>query len=397
MRLLIDSVPLGSPGAIQLRDELARSIEECAPEGCDAVLLMPPGPCKVTSSSKLRVVTVEKPGGGWIGRWRWYNSLLLKIAKEHRANILYSLSGILSKKLCESLGTVTTVNNMIPFTPEMPRLYQLFSKARLRYALLRRAYVESVRMADAVVLHSSHGLDRLKAYTGDISSKTFVVLTGVPRDLGFNRSNPPPHPYDGASYFLYFSAIYPYKNHLGLIEAYRRALNSERQFPDLLLAGLPEDKSHLVRILAAIRKSGLEEKVKYIGVLDRKDIQAWLYYADVNFFPSMCETNSVVVAEILGLGGALACSRIAPLSEVTGYAAELFDPYLVDSMTDVIINLSRDPKRRNELRRHALRRARELSWAACGKAIWQAAMKAKATFENRKRTQKCLLRTKRFW
>jgi glycosyltransferase involved in cell wall biosynthesis len=381
----MDSVTVGSPGNIQLRDELARSVEEYAPEGSNVVLLMSPGHCKVSGSDKLRVVNVEKPGGGWIGRWKWYHRILPQIAREHGIDVLYSLSGILSKRLCESLGVVTTVNNMLPFTPKSRRLYPIFSKTRLRHALLLRVYVRSLRIADTVVLHSQHGLNMVKPYTGDISSKTFVVLTGVPRDLGFKRSEPPLHPYDGKPYFLYFSAIYPYKNHLNLIEAYRIALNSERQLSKLLIAGLPEDKRQLENILTVIRESDLVGKVKYIGVLDRKDIPAWLYFADVNFFPSTCETNSLVLAEILGLGGVLACSNIPPMSEVAGYAAELFDPYLVDSMTDVIIKLSRNRKRCDQLRCLALKRAKEFSWNLCGETIWQAVMKAKAAFQSRRR------------
>jgi len=385
MRLLIDSVTVGSPGVIQLRDELTNSLKENVPAGADIVLLLPRGNRNMYGSSKLRVVNVAKPTIGWVGRWHWYRIALPNIAREYKADVVYSLSGILSKKLCNSLGTVTTVNNMIPFTPEVLRMYPLFFKARLRYELLRRAYVSSLRMADSVVLHSRHGLEMLKPFVEDITSKTFIALTGVPRDLVFNHSDPHPHPYNGVPYFLYFSAIYPYKNHLSFLRAYQYALDLDNKIPDLLLAGKPEDRGHLKKVLAAIREPGLKGKVKYIGTLDRKDIPAWLYYANVNFFPSMCETNPVTLAEILGLSGVLACSNIPPMSEVAGYAAQFFDPYSVDSMADVFVNLHRDRKRRDEMRHLALKRSDELSWNACGKAIWQAAMKAESGFHNRRR------------
>jgi glycosyltransferase involved in cell wall biosynthesis len=384
MRLLIDAVPIGSPGIIALRDELARSVEECTPEDSDVVLLIPPGPSKITGSRKLQIVTVEKPGGGWLGRWKWYHSLLPRIGRDHSAEVIYSLSGILSKRLCESFGTVTTVNNMLPFTPERLSQYPFFSKARLQYALLLRIYVASTRMAHAVVLHSRHAQDTITSYTGDISSKTFVALTGAPRDLGINNLYPPPHPNGKLPYFMYLSATHPHKNHLELIEAYRRAYALEKHLPDLLFAGFLEDRSHLEKILAAIKDFGLEQKVKYIGVLNREDIPAWLYHARANIFPSTCETNSVILAEILGLGGVLACSGIPPMSEVAGYAAEFFDPYSAHSMKDVLIDLYRNQARRNELRRLALKRGEELSWSACGEAIWKASMKAKSDFQSGK-------------
>lgn len=388
MRLLIDSVLFSSPGSLYLRDELGWSLSECAPEDWDVVLLKPHDHCESGGSDKLRVITMNRPGRRWIDRWNWYQSVLPQITGEHAANVLYSLSGILSKKLCRSLGTITTVNNMIPFTPERYRQDLLFSRAWIHNTLLRYAYVASMKRADAVVIHSRHALNTVKPYTGkNILAKTFVVLTGIPRDFHLNQSNPPPHPYDGMPYFLLFSSMEPYRNHLNLIKAYHCALDSKKELPHLLLAGMCSNKSYLKKILTTIKETGLEEKVKYIGILDRKDIPIWLYYADINFFPSTCETNSVVLAEILSVGGALACSGIPPMTEVAGNAAEFFDPYSVDSMANVMINLFGNRKRCAELRRLAIQRAQELSWETCGKAIWQAAIKAEAAFRKRRKTQ----------
>jgi glycosyltransferase involved in cell wall biosynthesis len=389
MRLLIDSVVMRSPGGVQLRDELAQSVEKCAPENCGVVLLVAPKSCQLVNSDKLLVVTVDMPKGHLFGKWNWYNNVLPKLANQHRADVLYSLSGILSRKLQQSFGVVNTANNMIPFTPAIMQMYPLISKNRLRYMLLRQALVLSIKMADAVVLHSQHALNMITPYTGDISSKSFVTLTGVPRDIKFDRAAPPNHPYSNKPYFMYLSAIYSYKNHIRFIEAYRKALDENDSLPDLLIAGMPADKECLANILAKIREVGLETKVKYIGVLNREDIPAWIYYADVNFFPSICETNSVVLSEILGLGGVLACSNISSMPEVASYATELFDPYSIDSMKNTIINLNHNRNRCVELRRLALKRATELSWNACGATIWQAAMKAQAAFLDRKERLKC--------
>jgi glycosyltransferase involved in cell wall biosynthesis len=387
MRLLIDAVMMTSPGGIQLRDELAQSVEDSAPENCGVVLLVSSGSCRLANSDKLRVVSVEPPKGYWSGKWKWYNHILPELAKNYGADVLYSLSGIVSKKLYASFAIINTANNMIPFTPEILQRYPLISKNRFHYALLRHVLVTSIKKADAVVLHSQHALNMIEQYTGDISSKSFVVLTGVPRDMKLDLSAPPSPPYNRIPYFLYLSAIYQYKNHLKLIEAYRQALNEKNALPDLLIAGLRQENDYLNEIFAAIIKSGLENKVKYIGVLDREDIPAWIYYADVNFFPSICETNSMVLAEILGLGGVLACSNISPMSEVASYAAEFFDPYSITSMKSVIIELSHNRKRSDELRRLALKRAQELSWNACGTTIWQAAIKAQSAFLQRRKVK----------
>jgi glycosyltransferase involved in cell wall biosynthesis len=385
MRVLVDAVMMKSPGGIQLRDELVRAIVESAPQNGSVILLVPAGACPLAASDTLRIITVDPPRGYWSGKWRWYNRILPDMAKSCQADIIYSLSGIVSKAMYKSFGIIGTTNNMLPFTPQRLQAYPQISKARLYYALLRHIIVSSLKKADAVVLHSRHALNMIMPYTGDISSKTVVVLTGVPRDMKFDRSaSLPSHPYGGVPYFLYLSAIYSYKNHLNLIEAYRQALQEGTALPDLLIAGLPAEKEYLEKILSAIKEKNLENKVKYRGILDRKDIPAWLHYAQVNFLPSTCETGLIVVSEVLGVGGVLACSNLAPMPELASYAAELFDPYSIDSIKQAIVSLSRDPQRREELRNLASKRVAELSWTACGTGIWQAAMKAQTAFLNRK-------------
>ena len=317
MHLLIDSVMMNSPGGIQLRDELVKSAAEQAPENCDITVLVSEKACKLVNSGKLRVIPVSPPESHWFGKWKWYHRSLPEIAKQHEADVVYSLgSGIVSRQLCDSFGVVNTVNTMLPFTPLMMQSYPLFSRARFRYVMLRRVIVKSIKMADTVVLHSQHALDMISRYTGDIASKSHVVLTGVPRDMNCKQVAASAHPYQGAPYYFYLSAVYSYKNHLRLIEAYRQALSEKRDLPDLLIAGIPADKDYLNTIQAEIKNAGLDNKVKYLGILDRKDIPAWIYHAEVNYFPSVCETNSIVLAEILGLGGALACSGISSIAEV---------------------------------------------------------------------------------
>ena len=379
----MDAATIGSPGGIRLRDELIRSIQEHTPEDSTVVFLVTRAITELAYSSRFGVLTVQKPKGGWLGRWKWFHYDLPKIAKENRADVFYSLTGFLSKNLCRSLGTISTVNNMIPFMPEVGRLYPFFSKDRLRHAVLRYAFVESLKIADAVVLHSRHALESINAVT-EISPKTYVALTGCPTDNRFEIGPHPVHPYNDLPYFLYFSTIYPYKNHLRLIEAYFRANRNKPDLPVLLIAGLPQDKNYLKQIQLKIGELDLDDKVKYVGIFKREDIPAWLHYAEINFFPSICETNPVTLAEILCSNGVLACSGVAPMTEVAAYAAELFDPYSVESITNAILRLANNRSRCCDLRGLAQKRAAELSWSDCGKAIWEAAKSANYVFQERR-------------
>lgn len=385
MRLLIDVVNAGSPGGLQHQVELARSAERCCPAGAELVLLRADGGTdyRIEGSDRMRVIAAER-AAGWTGLRRWYGRELPRMAREQRADVVYSL-GILSRQLCRSVATVNSVNNMLPFTPEHIRHFRPLSRDWLRLVILQRAYVWSCQRADALVLPSRHGLERVNHFAGNLSSKAFVAMNPAPEYTKYDPSRPPPHPYGGRSFLFYLSVVVYYKNHLNLIEAYRRIVRAGGDLPDLIMAGPSDDVDYETRIGEAIRAGGLADRVKYLGKIPREDIPGWLHHATVNVFPSTCETNSFVQSEILGAAGVMACSNIPPMPEIAGAAAELFDPYSPESIGKALVRLCGDPARREELRRLAVARAAEFTRDACGRVMWQAAQHAHQAFHARRR------------
>ncbi len=320
MRLLIDSVPCGSPGIIAVRDDLSRALGQRAPEGSEAVLLAA-SEVPENGAGKLRIIRHAAPAGNWAGRWMWYQRSLPALAEQLQADVLYSMGSIVSSVLGRRLPTVTNINNMLPFMPVAAASYPALSLTRVRVQTLRRVYIRSMRLADCVVLHSQHALNMVSKYAPDVASKTFVALTGVPGSLGFSPAAPPAHPYQGRPYLLYFSLFYAYKNHLRVLESYKRCLASQSDVPDLVLIGRADEPGYVQQVVDGIAKLGLEGRVRYVGPIERADVASWLHHAVVNIFASTCETNPVTVAEILGAGGALACSGVPPMPEVAGVAA----------------------------------------------------------------------------
>lgn len=382
MRLLFDAVTIGSPGGAQLEGELVRALGETCPPDREVVVLVGPDADAPEPLPGVRTVRISRPRFGWAGRYYWYHHALVRAVHRHRAGVVYSLTGILSRELVAVCGTVVSVNNMLPFTPEQMREYPLVRRGRL--LALRHLYVQSVRMADAVVLHSKHALSLIASYAPEALGKTVVVLTGVPAPMALNADALPPHPRAGRPYLLYLSALYPYKNHLTLIDGYARATRNGGDLPELFIAGPSPDAAYLAQVLAAIERHGLTDRVRYLGALPRTDVPAWLHHATVNVFPSACETNSLVLAEVLGCRGVLASSKSAPMPEVVGDAAEWFDAHDPGEIASVLTRLCRDAQARADLRERAARRAGMLSWKACGETIWRAAERAADAFRLRK-------------
>jgi glycosyltransferase involved in cell wall biosynthesis len=382
VRLVIDIVTVTSPGGMQNNLELAKSAELRCPPDWDVIVLQGPGGFEIEPSDRLRIVTHERPRG-WPAMWGWFRDGLPRAAAAQGADVVYSLSGMLTRNVCRSFATVNSINNMLPFTPEHLHYLRPWSAWRLRLEILQRVYVRSSRIADRLVLPSRHGIERLCAYAGDLSGKAFVAMNPVPRHVLYDPSRPPAHPYGGKPFLFYLSVVFWYKNHLNLIEGYRRVLASGEELPDLILAGPPDDRDYVRRIHEAIDRGRLGERVKFLGKIPREDIPGLLHHATVNVFPSTCETNSFVQGEILGAQGVMACSSVPPMPEVAGAAAELFDPYDPDSIGSTLLRLCRDEGRRAELRRLAAARAAEFTRDACGEQMWRAILEARESFRTR--------------
>jgi glycosyltransferase involved in cell wall biosynthesis len=297
--------------------------------------------------------------------------------------VIFSGNGVLSSPLRKCCGLVTTVNNMLPFTPEQIRSYPTFSWTRIRIALLRHILVRSLSLADVVVLHSQHALDRLTEYYGELPNKSKVVLSGVPTWMQAKIEATSWVPYKGRPYLFYLSAVRVYKNHLNLVEAYRILSQDRKDLPDLLFGGFATEQGYLSLVQDTVIKYGLQDKIKYIGTVEEEQVPSWYRHATINLFSSLCETNSLVISEVLGSGGVLACSSMPPMTEVSGDAAEFFDATNPRSIAEVIGRLLDSPSRRDDLRQRAIRRSDELSWEKCGLVLWDAARRAQLAFAER--------------
>ena len=374
LTLLIDTVFVSSPGMFTHQRELTLSALRELPDGCKIVLLQNSEIHSVSQQDNLKVVNIQPIRYGYLGRWFWYEYRLPRKIKKYNADVFYSLSGILSKKIFECCATISSINNMVPFTREQFSRFSFFSKDFLRVTIMRHLYIKSVKMASALILNSQHALAQIKNYVSEIENKTTVVLTGISENFKLNDADIPAHPNNNIPFFFYLSAIYWYKNHINLIEGYRRALKNNPNIPVLFLAGYPFDKKYLAEIEQKIIDDKLSDKVQYLGVLPFESIPGYLHHATINLFPSTCETNSLVQSEILGMHGVMACSDISPMPEIPRQeAAIFFDPYSPDSIAECIIRINKDNALQKSLRKNAAQRAKELTWEACGKVIWDSA------------------------
>jgi glycosyltransferase involved in cell wall biosynthesis len=184
---------------------------------------------------------------------------------------------------------------------------------------------------------------------------------------------------EDSPYILYVSALYPYKNHARLIEAFARI---EAQFPrHRILIGGADTKSWGRGDLAAIAdKLGVASKVILAGRLQQDDLPALYRCAELLAMPSLDETFGLPVLEAMTFGCPVLTSKISSMAEVAGEAAILVDPLKVGDIAAAMAGILASEDLRASLARRGRQQAalfsREKMMAKFGEVLtWLLALK----------------------
>jgi len=221
-------------------------------------------------------------------------------------------------------------------------------------------YREACQRASLVVMPTRWGKRDLVAKFGVDERKVAVI----PRGAGGMVASPaianalPPLP---SRYAIYPAKFWPHKNHLRLFEALK-LLRARGCVVPLVCTGdavsaVPENLRH------AIARDRLEDQITFAGHLEREALAAVLARAEMLVFPSQFEGFGIPVIEAMSLGVAVACSRIGPLEETAGEAAQYFDADDASAVAAAIEALWTDGALRAQRAALSRRRAADFNWA----------------------------------
>jgi len=176
-----------------------------------------------------------------------------------------------------------------------------------------------------------------------------------------------------APYFVYISRLeHPAKNHVRLLDAFRRFREETKAPHRLVLVGGDWQGSEIIREKAApLIEAG---HVQITGFVPREDIPHFLRGADAMIYPSLYEGFGLPVIEAMACGTAVACSRSSALTEIAENHALLFDPEDITEISNSMIRLTSDQSLRVKLARDGLDHAAGFSWERSVRetiAVWQ--------------------------
>ena len=297
-------------------------------------------------------MTPEQGSKGHFKRLLWTQFQLPKIYKKLAANLIYS--PIPEAPLFGHCRYVVMCHDLIPL--RFPRLTSPLT------SYFRYVVPHVLDQAEHIICNSQATAKDITDFYGIKADKITPIL------LGYDANNFYPKKEDNSSiarpYFLYLGRQDPYKNLIGLIDAFA-AIKKNNYL--LKIAGTL-DPRFTPKLQKLIKELGIEEKAIFLDYLSYEELPKIISNAIALVFPTFWEGFGLPVLEAMACGTPVITSNLASLPEITGDAAVLIDPYDNAAITSAMTDLAESRQMRSHLSNLGLQQAKKFSWDKTGKA-----------------------------
>ncbi len=137
-------------------------------------------------------------------------------------------------------------------------------------------------------------------------------------------------------FILYPAQTWQHKNHLGLLHSLSLLKKQRGNLTISLVCTGKTNKFYLEKIEPVVTQLGLDNSVKFLGVVPREDL--FELYANCQFviIPTLYEAGSYPLMEALLLNCPVICSNVTSLPETIGNDVLTFDPTSELEMVNII-------------------------------------------------------------
>ena len=247
-------------------------------------------------------------------------------------------------------------------------IYKTYPQAHTPQTIeLTQGHMQEIsRLADRIICISESTRRDLHRFFDLPQEKTCTVLNGVDHSVFCRISDLSPAQAFlkklevSAGFILFVGTIEPRKNLPGLLQAMAQLKWKLKPLPQLVVVGMNGWMTE--QIADSVKQLGLGEDVVFTGFISDEQLN-WLYNTcGVFVFPSFYEGFGFPVLEALCAGAAVVASSTSSCPEITADAAMLIDPNEAGQIAHSIEKLMNDTVFAEELKRKALKRAREFSF-----------------------------------
>lgn len=236
-----------------------------------------------------------------------------------------------------------------PVGRSTPMVATVYDVAQL--ALGRSAGVSTALAMAARILLSSQRRGALALMAiSDFTRREFIRLVGAPQsgpivvtplgvDTSWFAAGQQRDARIARPYFVSVGSVRPHKNIERLVHAFAGV--AEALPHALVVVGLDQMRGAHRQWLADLPQV-VQSRIRFTGVLEEGELKALIAGADALVFPSLYEGFGLPALEAMAAGCPVLASSAASLPEVCGSAAaEMFDPYSIEQMADVLLRQAR--------------------------------------------------------
>ncbi len=178
--------------------------------------------------------------------------------------------------------------------------------------------------------------------------------------INYNKSNR-----EKRHIVMYPARICRRKNQLALVRA---SIGVLKEVPDtmFIFAGPVDEKGYFNSLQKFIKENNLTSNIEFTGPLPRQKIYELYKKASIFVFPTLYETQGIVLIEAMAFGVPVIASDIGPVRDVVGLiegSAVLIDPQNQEQIAQKIIHVLKDMKLRETLSHKGKKLVKEyFSW-----------------------------------
>ncbi|MBI2438252.1 MAG: glycosyltransferase family 4 protein [Lentisphaerae bacterium] len=255
---------------------------------------------------------------------------------------------------------VTTIHDLIPlmFPAYTPRAWK-----RRFFPLYRWLMREVAARANLILTDSQSARADVLRYLRAPPQRVLAIPLGVLKKFQpLKRADWAPGGGGAEKTILWVGRADPYKNLVGLIEAFAALLKQYRLSVELHLVG-PRDQRYPEAQRSAVRL-GISDAVKFLGYLPDDRLVSEYQQADLFVQPSWYEGFGLPVLEAFACGVPVICSNKGALPEVAGSAALTVQPQDTLGLTEAMRRLLTDFRLARDLAERGVQQAQKYTWEA---------------------------------
>ncbi len=293
----------------------------------------------------------------------WFEHSIPRVLKKIDADIFVSTDGYLSLKTQVPSLNVFHDLNFEHYPKDIPwheRAYYRTFFPQYAARAKRIATVSEFSKKDIVELY---GVDANKidvVYNG--ANENFTPLPPETRDEVCRKYS------GGAPYFLFVGSLHPRKNLARLFTAFDRFKTGDSRGVKLMIVG--EKKWWTPPIQQAYESMKHRDDVIFTGRLNATELHRVLASALATTYVSYFEGFGIPIVESFYCDVPVITSNVTSMPEVAGDAAELVDPFSVESIAAALQKIAADPAHRQSLIEKGRERKKMFSWQKTSERLW---------------------------